>query len=958
MSSELADKLMQARSTEAFLREQNVALRWQVVAALKGEVDRLVRCDLKAAARLSERVGEVATLAGDPISKAFAEASRARVLHLSGRPEEANALFGSAVDAMRSASLKSEAAEVQMQQVAALRQMGRYGDALKTASAARRVLKRGSSIQLAQLETNVGTIYYRLDRYKEALSHYDRAREILSVAGDDSMRALVDLNRAHVFTEIDRPDEALGLLESSAAAYERAGHDLFAAQARFHIAYIQFHRGNYNTALTTYYQTRDRLTELGSPQLVAWCNQEIAEILLELNAFDEAAENAATARASFSELNMPYEAAQASLVGALATMGQGQFEQAQSGLEEARRTFARHQNKSLIALVDAYLAELAIRRSDYREASERSASAFRVFARQKLVTRAAYSRMLSARAAYHLGDQAKAYRASRAALTSLETYFAPAVAYQCHHLIGCIERDRKRSRLALASFRRAVETIESMRGGIAADEFKATFLRDKIAAYEDAIAACLSDGSEALVEEAFRLVESSKSRALADLLARYVRDTGQQQQSGLHQENRARLAKLIEDLNWYSSQAGIEEDKGEQRSADVADRYRRSVMRCERQIAQLFRRVEVEDRSFADIQCMRAASTEDLRDTLEAGETAIEFFTTGDQVSAFVATRDSIKVARQIASKSGVRRALAGLRFQLEKFNFGRSYVDAHFSQLKRAADDYLSDLYRMIFAPLEQMLSSERLIVIPHGELHYVPFPALRDGLYLVDRFEISYAPSAAVLKLCRDMQSEISDTKSQTPDGSRRKGDKLVALGLADRETPHIADEINALGSLFPGAIKLTAQAATRENLMRVAPQARFLHLASHGYFRRDNPMFSFLKLADSHLNFYNLLDLKLSAELVTLSACHTGVNMVFPGDELHGLMRGFLYAGAPSLVASLWAVSDRSTAELMREMYTHIRAGETKRAALRRAQLAIKDDYGHPYYWAPFVLMGNPV
>jgi len=119
----------------------------------------------------------------------------------------------------------------------------------------------------------------------------------------------------------------------------------------------------------------------------------------------------------------------------------------------------------------------------------------------------------------------------------------------------------------------------------------------------------------------------------------------------------------------------------------------------------------------------------------------------------------------------------------------------------------------------------------------------------------------------------------------------------------------------------------------------------------------MFSFLKLADSNLNFYSLLDLKLNADMVTLSACHTGVNKVFPGDELHGLMRGFLPAGAPSLVASLWATSDASTAELMKEMYTRISVGASKRAALRSAQLAVKDEYGHPYYWAPFILMGNP-
>jgi CHAT domain-containing protein len=159
-----------------------------------------------------------------------------------------------------------------------------------------------------------------------------------------------------------------------------------------------------------------------------------------------------------------------------------------------------------------------------------------------------------------------------------------------------------------------------------------------------------------------------------------------------------------------------------------------------------------------------------------------------------------------------------------------------------------------------------------------------------------------------------------------------------------------------MFPDVVMMAGDQATRENFMKLAPGARFLHVASHGGFRRDNPMFSFLKLADSRLNFYSLLDLRLSAEMVTLSACRTGVNIVFPGDELHGLMRGFLYAGAPSLVVSLWAVSDRSTAELMGQMYAGIRGGGTKRSALRNAQLAIKDAYGHPYYWAPFILMGN--
>lgn len=956
MSRELADNLINAESADAFLRQQDVAPGWQTISALKSEVDRLIGADLNAAQVLAERTDQLADVFGDSTSKAFADAGRARVLHHLGRYAQAKELYDRAVTALRAARFTNDAAIIEMHRVFALTQMGSYDEALRAARAARRVLARGEPVYLAQLETNVGIIYYRLDRYNKALEYYERAREILASSGDETMRAVIDTNRSHVLMELDRHGEALSLLESAAAAMQGAGQKLWAAQTQFHIAYLQFLRGNYNAALTTHYQAREQLMELGSTQLVAWCNHEIAEILLALNAFDDAAESAAAARTSFTELGMPYEAAQATFVHALAAIGRQQFEQARSDLNEARQVFAQNNNRPLLALVDTYLAELAIHQNNPSEGAQFAASALRVFAQQKLSTRLAYARLLAARAAYEMGDLTKAARMGKTSLESVEGLYAPVVAYQCHHLLGRIERDRKRGSLGLDSFRRAVEVIEKMRGGIAADEFKATFLRDKINAYEDAISACLDAGSDEMVAEAFKLVESSKSRALADLLARYVRgavrDEAETVAPGLKPETRERLSKLIEDLNWYSSQAGLAEDKGDQRSAEVADRYRHAVASCERQIAQLFRRMEIEAPEFAELHRMQAASVADLREALEPGETVIEYFMTGDYVSAFIASRESFSVARRIASKSEIERVLSTLRFQIEKFNYGPDYVEAYFGQLRRGTNETLHQLYKSIFAPLEAMLATDRLIIIPHGALHYVPFHALRDESgYLIDRFEISYAPSASVLKLCRARHAaaQVANFKFEISE--------MVALGLAETGTPSINEEMDALASLFPGAVMLIGDRATRANLLQAAPHGRFLHLASHGYFRRDNPMFSFLKLADSHLHFYNLLDLKLNAEMVTLSACHTGVNKVFPGDELHGLVRGFLYAGAPSVIASLWAVSDRSTADFMREMYSHICAGATKRTALRRAQLAIKDAYGHPYYWAPFVLMGNP-
>ncbi|HJQ67544.1 MAG TPA: CHAT domain-containing tetratricopeptide repeat protein [Blastocatellia bacterium] len=946
MSGNLADRLIKARNLDRFLRAHGGAQNWQTFAALKAEVDRLVSCDLNRAARLADHIDRLAERAADPVARGFAQASRARVLHFSGRYEEANALYESALAALVDARLTSEAATIMIHQVYALTQMGRYDDALAKARAARRRLKPDEKIKLAQLETNVGTVYFRLDAYKRALKHYDAAGEIFEAAGDEAMLAFVNYSRSNIYTEMDRPEEAEAMLKRAAAEWERSGLKLLAAQALYNAAYLDFLRGNYNAALTSYYKARDRVAALGSSLLVAWCDLEIGEILLALNAFDDARASAANARSRFDELGMPYESAKAAWIEALAAMGLDRFEQAKKGLTAAREVFRASGNTTFTAQTDYYLAELSLRRGDLAEAAERADSAMRVFGRQKLATRNARSRLLAARAAYESGDGRKALRLARSTLKGIERLADSTINYQCDHLIGRIHRDRGEPSRALERFRHAVEAVERMRGGVAADELKATFLRDKIGVYEDAITACLDYGAESHVDEAFRLVESSKSRALADLLARYAQAAPETGARGPRGEARARLAKLIQELNWYSSQVGLEDDKGHERRASTSDRYRRRALRRERQIAQMFRRVEIEDPTFAKLHAPQSATVSDLRAALEEGETAIEYFTTGDDVSAFVATRERIKVVRRIASKSGLERRLAALRFQIEKFSYGAEYVDAHFWQLKGATDEALSEIYRTIFLPLETNLDNGRLIIIPHDALHYVPFHALCDsrGYYLIDRFEISYAPSASVLALCRS-------NKRGATEGT------LLALGISEKGTPAINDELETLKGIFPDAVILKGGRATRDNLIELAPRARFLHLASHGYFRRDNPMFSFLKLADSQLNFYSLLDLKLNAEVVTLSACHTGINTVFPGDELQGLMRGFLYAGAPALIVSLWAVNDRSTAEFMGQLYSAIQAGDEKRAALRAAQLAIKEAYGHPYYWAPFVLIGNP-
>ncbi len=149
---------------------------------------------------------------------------------------------------------------------------------------------------------------------------------------------------------------------------------------------------------------------------------------------------------------------------------------------------------------------------------------------------------------------------------------------------------------------------------------------------------------------------------------------------------------------------------------------------------------------------------------------------------------------------------------------------------------------------------------------------------------------------------------------------------------------------------------ESATVEALRNEASGSGILHLACHGLFRSDNPMFSALELHDGWLMAADAMSLDLSGALVTLSACESGRGEVIGGDEVLGLTRAFLGAGAATLVVSLWLVQDETTADLMGNWYGRLRDGEGRTAGLRAAQLELKERHPHPYYWAPFVLIGK--
>jgi CHAT domain-containing protein len=302
-----------------------------------------------------------------------------------------------------------------------------------------------------------------------------------------------------------------------------------------------------------------------------------------------------------------------------------------------------------------------------------------------------------------------------------------------------------------------------------------------------------------------------------------------------------------------------------------------------------------------------------------------------------------VRVARGLAGEKEIAEEVGKFRLQIDTLRYGATTLKRHRAVLVRRVHEHLQSLYALVLEPLEPLIGSRNLIIAPHRSLHYLPFQALHDGSsYLIETREVSYTPSAQLLQQCIEQP--------------RRQVNQAVVFGNLDELIPRVTDEIKAIQAIFPNAISRLNAEATAAELQTRSPQADVLHLACHAHFRADNPLFSSLELADGRFTVRDAYRLKLNCELVTLSACETGVNAVMPGEELIGLARGFFSAGTPTVLLSLWTVDDEATVLLMSKFYREFRADGSAARALRAAQIEALKQNPHPFYWAPFVLVGR--
>ncbi len=852
--------------------------------------------------------------------------------------EGALAHLDRAADRFHSIQRVDLVAETQVPKLMALAMLGRYDEALDCGqSALEAFLRTDQALAAGKVELNLGHIYFRREAYAEAELFYARAYQRFDRLGSTEWLIAAQIALADVLAWQHRFAEASSLYAQAERRAGAGGLSVLEATSAMNAGHLALLQGHYDRALRDLERARRLYEQLQLSADVALCEQKIADAYLELNLIPEAIAIYERITPQFADMALPFEHAWVLTHFGRALLQSGRNADARRILAEARSQFRAQGNRLCEAIATLALAQAEFAEQGFDQAAALALETEPIFQTGNWQSWLGMARWLRAECARRLGDRQRAKDLLETTLR--EAADLPHIAQRCEASLGAAALDGGDSADAERHFLRAVELTEGQRARLPGEEFRASFLADKLLPYTGLVQLCL-EAHPPRIFEALCFVERSRSRALLEVMRGDL--PSPESLTGTDEDWRRQTEKLRTELNWLYGQLQLTLNTAQPDLARI-ERLHSEVHHRERDLLDLLRRTQhTQDRPNGS-----GLSTLQDEDTLHAAlgeDTAlIAYSTLGDELLAFVAAGGYLRVHRHLATVEQVESLVGRLRFQLDAMRYGVARLQTHFPQLLSRSHYYLHQLYRLLLQPILPSLGHQRVVIVPAGALYYLPLHALWDGQqYVIEDREVCVAPSVTILLEC--LSRPVRPLRH------------AVLVGASDARAPLIEQEVAGVAALFPSALRLTGDCATMEHLRACAAQADVLHLACHGQFRPDNPLFSALMLADGRLTVQDAYGLELRGTLVTLSGCETGLSKVGAGDELIGLARGFFAAGAPSLAVSLWTVDDAMTTALMQKFYAALLAQQRPAAALRQAQLQMLRENPHPFFWAPFALYGR--
>lgn len=850
-----------------------------------------------------------------------------------GRLNEAAEILEHAYIAFSALGRLTEAAQVLVAKLIPLAMTGRYDVAEESGNRALAIFAvRGDELAAGKIEMNLSNIASRRERHRDAERYGLSALGRFERAGEKKWQIMAMNDLANTYTDLNEFRRAESIFEAALSGAQNASMTVTEAEIEANLGNLETYRGNYGNALHYLELSRTKYDTLGMPHQSAIAELEIADIYGELGLLTEAVSIYKRIVPTFRQLKLRTEEARARMHYGNVIARLGSHRSAEKQWRAAVRIFDAEENALGAGRAKLALARAALARSDDQTARELVRQARRTLGVTENPRHHLEAILLEAEIEIECGsidkaDALLADLADRARRLEQRRYTLSAL-----NAMGRSALSRGKRSTAKSAFKKAAAIAEALRAPLAGEEFRMAVLAATIEPFENLSRIFIKERKFA---EALRWVERARSRSIADSMI-----ANDPTEARRPDALASKASDLRERLNWLYSRL----DRGE---ALDNTKLTQESRRLERQLSDLTRRIGSSLVKGAGSDHLRHVTgdfdIENLQKQLGKRRALIEFVEHDGWFSAFTVSDSGIDYVEKIVETKVISADIEALRFQFDSLRYGAANLAGLAQALKRRADAILERLYQRLFSRLETSIGDRNLVIVPSGVLNYVPFQALRsEATYLIETREIVRSPSAAIWQT-------LANAGSRRPRG-------VLLIGFADESIPLVDSEIETLSRVFPDADAYTGESSTFAAYMRMAPGKRVIHIACHGTFRSDNPLYSSLHLADGWVTVNDIRKQKLNAELVTLSACETGLNAVGAGEEIFGLARGFLSAGARNILLSLWAVNDVSASHMMQSFYAAMQRGDTIAASLRNAQIEQIKRGEHPYFWAPYYLIGK--
>ncbi len=870
---------------------------------------------------------------------------------------------------------------------------------------------------------HLGVYYKNTGKPFEALKAYEKALALVREAKNEREEANILGNIGNVYNDIlGDYDEAESNYKKALAIKEKFKEQAFVGKLLQMLGILQKNRGDYQASLAYCHRALEISEASEDWSAVANLYGNIGGVYMDLDEEDKALPYLNKYLEIMKRLEEKRGMPEALVNLGITYNKMGNDTLALNYFHRAESLAVQLQNMSIVASTQHGTGEAFKQRGKFDQARQAYQKALKTAKDASNMKHQTETLRALAGLDMTLGNFESALRAYTEALEIAKRIGAPEQIWPAHLGLGAVLEKQGKNHLALKHYAAAVDSLESQRSKLTIESLKLSFLEEKLEAYHALIQMLLKSGR---VEDAFNCLERAKARSLLDVLStKKINVTAGISPALLQRKKEVEFQ--LRRVNELLSKAHTEQKPSQEKIAALED----SLGKVRFAYEELLQEIQLKHPRYAQL----TGNTEPLtlreiqQKIIQPGTVLIEYLITEKQTFGFVVRPDSLKCLALDLTEAEVRAAVDTLLQDARAAGTGaiRNLADLRFN-LKTA-----ERLYRKLIAPLESNIpSGSALIIVPDGILHYLPFEALvleikkelpaastpswfsrlfasknagspplfqeyECARFLIEKYAISYAPSASVLDpALLHVRDQAPSTEKlgifASPDFGGASSDQLKnifdaavsSLGMlilmgpnnewhypplrqTERQAHELAEKVK------PSRIFISKN-AKEETFKQEAGKHRYVHIATHAVTEERMPMYSRIVLAqdedpaeDGLLHAHEILNLRLNADLVTLVGCRTGLGKLSHGEGHVGLARAFLYAGTPTLVVSLWAVEE-SSGLAMNHFYENIERGLTKTEALRQAKLRMikshgklpdgkKISYAHPFLWAPFVLVGS--